>query len=119
MSGRAFFGILWFLITVAVAGAVGFFAYQAGVATHLGAANGAGPYPGPYGYPGWGWGWGVGFGFFHLFGFLFFLLLLFFLFRVIFFAGRFGHRPGGWHEHRQEHFEEMHRRAHGEPPKEG
>lgn len=117
MSGRALFGTLWFLVTVLVAAAVGFFAYQAGVATHLPAATGGGVYPGPYGYP--GWGWGVGFGFFHLFGFLFFLLLLFVLFRVIFFAGRWGRGGRGWHEHRQEHFEEMHRRAHGEAPKEG
>lgn len=115
-------GILWALLTLLIAVAVGVGAYQYGLHDGLSqqiqnlSANTV-PAPG-YGYPYYGhFGWGYGFPFFPLFpllplfGFLFFLLIFFAVFRFAMFGprrwhgGPRGHRPGG-------HLEEWHRQAH-------
>lgn len=115
------FGILWLVLTLLVAAAVGFAAYQAGLATHLpaAAAGATTPYYGDA--PFWAFGF---FGIFHVFGLLFFLFLLFVLLRFAFFGRRWAGGHGGWHggppeamrERMRERFEEMHRQAHGEEP---
>jgi len=124
MNARRGFGLLWALLTLLIAVAVGAAAYQWGLSTSFAgtapaAAAGAAPYYGP-----WAYGFGFGFGLFHLLGILFFVFLLVALIRFAFGGrrwGGYGHwggpgEPGGPRgAYFQERFEEMHRRAHGEP----
>ena len=124
------------LVLVAAVAAIGFFAFQAGVAqgspvTIQAPSGQSAPAPAPYPYYGWGWGmpfhrpFGFGFG---CFGFLI-VLFLFFLalrsMRMLFWGPRWGwgHHRHGWHGHgpwgQWENgvpptFEEWHKRAHGE-----
>ena len=102
-GGRA---ILVALVLVAAAAAVGFMAYNAGVAHGLAesgrwaATSGA---PGPYPYM---WRpWGFGFGFFPFF----FLLLCFFLLRGLLWRGC---GWGRYYDGVPPRFEEWHRRMH-------
>jgi hypothetical protein len=88
------FAAWWALATAAISAVVGFFAYNAGLATHV--ANG-GPhtvYPGYYGF---------GFGFFPLFGLFWIFLIGFLLFRLFArpWRGPWGGYGGGgyWHQH--------------------
>jgi hypothetical protein len=119
----------WIVIIGALlfAVAVGFWAYQAGVAHGIeqsgkivapssgGVAGAGGPYPYPYPYYGWGWHrpWGFGFGFF--------FVPLFFIFWFLVIRGLFWRRAwyGGGCGPRGR-FEEWHRQAHargeGEAP---
>jgi hypothetical protein len=129
MFGRRGLGIIWLLLTVLIAGAVGVAAYQAGVGTAVSHVATAAP-PGTVVVPaygdGYGWGWGPAFGAFHLFGFFFFVLLLLVLVRLAFRPwGRGHYRGGGWAgpggkggypPQVQEVFEDLHRKAHGEQP---
>ena len=133
MYGRRGFGILGILLAVVVLGAVGFFAYQAGMAAGL---AGTGVVDGPRdGYVGYGGGFGFGFPFF---GILLTILLVVLLVRAL--AGPrgwgghgagpgwYGPRPGGWGPGFgpggprdvppafEPMLEEWHRRAHGERP---
>jgi hypothetical protein len=113
--GLAIVGLLVGLLLLA---GVGLAAYQAGLAAHVPATA---PPSGYYGYWGpWAWGWGFGFGALHFVGLLFFVLLLAFLFRFAFRPWGWGGRyRGGPPPFVSERFEDMHRRAHGEPPAEG
>ena len=91
MHRRIGFQLLVGLLVLAVAGAVGLYGYNLGVAHGLaraGAAAGALP-PWGYGRP---WGFGF-FPFFPIFPFVFFILLWVFLGRALFWRGR---RYGGF-----------------------
>ena len=111
-------GILWALLTLLIAVAVGVGAYQYGLHDGLSQqiqnlpAN-AVPAPG-YGYPYYYGHWGPGFGFFPIFpffGFIFFVLILFWFLR----PRRWWHNggPHGPHAHGPGgHLDEWHRRAH-------
>ena len=117
---RAWFAFLWLLATAAIAGAAAWFAYGAGVATHVATASGGAVAPYPY----WGYGgWGFGFPIFGFFWFLFVLFVLLVVFRGIFGFRRgwgpgyrrFGYGPGGgMHPAMEERLREWHRQAHGE-----
>jgi hypothetical protein len=128
MFGRRGLGILWLLLTVLIASAVGVAAYQAGVGTAVSHAAANAP-PGTVVVPaydgGYGWGLGLAFGAFHLIGFFFFVLLLLVFLRLAFRPWGRGHYRGGWAgrggergypRHIQEAFEDLHRKAHGEQP---
>jgi hypothetical protein len=132
MFGRRGLGILWLLLTVLIASAVGVAAYQAGVGTAVSHVAATAP-PGTVVVPaydgGYGWGWGPAFGAFHLIGFFFFVLLLLFLVRFAFrpwgrgyYRGRGWTGPGGpqgqggYPPQIQQAFEDLHRKAHGEQP---
>lgn len=114
----------WFVIIAGVllVAAVGFWAYQAGVA-HGVAQSGkivappSGPYPYPYPYYGWHRPWGFGF---------FFVPILFFIFFGVFARALFWRRAwygGGYGPcGPRGRFEEWHRQAHareGEAPAAG
>ncbi len=74
------------------------------------------------GHMGWGFRPFGGFGFLGCLVPLFFLFLVFWLIRGAFWRGPWGWRGhrGGWHgEGVPPHFEEWHRRAHGEAPRAG
>jgi hypothetical protein len=94
--------------------AVGFWAYQAGMAHGIEqsgkiAAPPPGAYPYPYPYYGWHRPWGFGF----FFGPLFFLAFWLIVVRGLFWRRRYGYGggcgPGGG---RLDRFEEWHRQAH-------
>ena len=84
---RRRFGLLWALLTLAVVGAAGWFAYNAGLAQGLATPGHDGTAVNPGYYPYYAHTWGFGFGFFPL---LLFILLLVFLFRR-----PWGHRHWG------------------------
>lgn len=128
MNGKIGLRIVSGLVLLAVIAAIGFFAFQAGVAQGspitIEAPSGESV---PMPYPHYGYGYGMpfrgphfGFGFgclIPLFG-LFLLALAFKAFRVMMWGPRWGwgHRHGGWGEHGvPPMFEEWHKRAHGEP----
>ncbi len=127
MDGKIWLRILAALVLIAAVAGVAFFAFNAGMATHVQApatTNGQAPYP-YYGYPFWRpWPFfGFGFGcFFPLIA----LLLLFLAFRAFSFVlwgprwGRWGRRHGwrhGWDDESSvpPMFREWHDRAHGQP----
>jgi hypothetical protein len=115
--------VLLTLLLVSGAAAIGYMAYQAGVANGAAqsgvqvVAPAAAPMP-YYGYPVW---YGP-FGFMWCLGPLFFLFLLFFAMRLAF-GGWRRHGPWGWHgrkwgsedmrEHWMKKAEEWHREQHG------
>jgi hypothetical protein len=79
------------------------------------------PFGGYYGlgHRGFGWGWGSGFGFLGCLFPLIGLFLLFALFRLVFrpWGWRYGWHGGPWmKEGAPPHFEEWHKRAHGQTP---
>jgi hypothetical protein len=110
-------GHRWLVLAGALllAAAVGFWAFQAGVAQGLELSGKivapspgvAGPYPYPYPYPYYGWHrpWGFGFFFVPLFFIAFWLLLI----RGVFWRRRW-HVGSGCGPY--DRFEEWHRRAH-------
>jgi hypothetical protein len=131
MNGNTGLRLIAALVLVAVVAAIGYFAFQAGVAQGspitIEAPSGE-TAPMPYPYYGWGWGgpfhhrpFGFGFG---IFGFLF-VLFLFFLalraLRFLFWGPRWGGGPhqhgpwGRWENGVPPMFEEWHKRAHGQP----
>jgi hypothetical protein len=90
-----------FFAALVFAAAVGFMAYNAGVAHGIvqsgkivaPAVTGPGPMPYPYPYPYYGWHpWGFGFFFVP---FLFFFLFIFFV-RALFWGGRWRHHGCGY-----------------------
>ncbi|HKZ70292.1 MAG TPA: hypothetical protein VJ020_09445 [Anaerolineales bacterium] len=92
-----------------------------GDAYGFGPGFGMRPFGGHYGWGhrGFGWGWGSGFGFLGCLFPLFGLFLLFALFRFIFrpWGWRHGWHGGPWmKEGMPPHFEEWHKRAHGQTP---
>jgi hypothetical protein len=128
MDGKIVFRILAALVLLAAIAGVAFFAFNAGVATHVQLpANGSGQAPYPY----------YGYGFWHpfpFFGFgcfgpliaLFLLFLAFRAFGFLFWGGRWGHRGymhRGWRRGWDDEsgvppmFQEWHNRAHGQPEK--
>ncbi|OGT28636.1 MAG: hypothetical protein A2Z17_06645 [Gammaproteobacteria bacterium RBG_16_66_13] len=139
MFGRIGFRIaLGLLLTVALVGgavAIGWSAYNTGVAQGAAQAGSQlappadGPGPvytyGPYrSHP-----FGFGFGFLGCLGPLLFLFLIFGLFRLLFWGGMGHHRHGGWgpkgpftpeefRDHWREQAETWHREQHGERPAE-
>jgi hypothetical protein len=103
-----------------LAAAVGFWAYQAGVAHGIeqsskiivpqAGAPPAGPYPYPYpSYYGWHRPWGFGFFFVPLFFFAFWFLVV----RGLFWRRRAWYGGGGCGYGPRGRFEEWHRQAHG------
>jgi hypothetical protein len=115
--------IRWAVLVGALllASAVGFWAYQAGVAQGIEQsgkivvpAPGAypsqypPPYPPPYPYYGWHRPWGFGF----FFGPLFFLAFWLIVVRGLFWRRRYGYGGGCGPRGRRDHFEEWHRQAH-------
>jgi len=124
MDGKIVFRILAALVLIAAVAGVAFFAFNAGVATHIQVpATGNGQVPYPY-YGFWHPFPFFGFG---CFGPLFALLLLFLAFRAFSFLlwgprwGRWGHGHHGWRRGWSEEgglppmFREWHDRAHGQP----
>jgi len=137
MSFRIVAGIVLLLVLVGGAAALGWRAYNMGLAQ--GAAQSGvqvGPQPvapvpapyygryAPYPYH------PFGFGFLGCLAPLFFLFLVFFLFRMIFWGGMGRHRHWGWGakgpfwpddmpNHWRQRAEDWHRQQHGEAPKEG
>src|SRR5262245_44966842 len=134
MTRRIVLAVLLVLVLIAGAAAVGYYAYQAGVAQGLVQSGKvvAPDAPSGYVYPYWGGPFfyhhpfGFGFGFLGcLIPFLFFILI-FSLIRLIVFGprrwGGWGYRhwgPGGWEKGVPPMFEEWHQRAHGNPPGSG
>ncbi len=127
MDGRVAFRIVAALLLIAVIVGVGFFAFNAGVASHIqvpAAPNGQAPYPYYYGFPFWRPYPFFGFG---CFGPLLALLLVFLAFRAFSFLfwgprwGRWGHMHRGWRHGWDDEggvppmFREWHDRAHGQP----
>jgi hypothetical protein len=113
-----------FLVAVVIAAAVGFFAYNAGVAHGVATAAGsqiAAPAPGtgPFvPYYGYGWYRPWGFGFF--FAPFFFFLAFVFVMRALFWGGpwrRYGCYPRGYYG-APPTFDDWHRRAHERMTKE-
>jgi len=93
--------------------AVGFWAYQAGLAQGVEqsgkiAAPPPGAYPYPYPYYGWHRPWGFGF----FFGPLFFLAFWLIVVRGLFWRRRFGYGGGCGPGGRFDRLEEWHRQAH-------
>jgi hypothetical protein len=124
MDGKIWFRVLAALVLIAAVAGVAFFAFNAGVATHVelpAGGNGQAPYP-YYGYGFWHAFPFFGFG---CFGPLIALFLLFLAFRAISFLfwgprwGYGGHMHRGYCRHGWGEngvppmFQEMHDRAHG------
>ncbi len=124
------------LVLIAVIAAIGYFAFQAGVAKGspitIEAPSGQ-TAPMPYPYYGWGMPFHRPFGFgFGFFGFLFVIFLFFIalrVLRVLFWGPRWGHPMGhhhgghgpwgrSWENGAPPIFEEWHKRAHGEQSEE-
>ncbi len=126
MDGKIVFRILAALVLIAAIAGVAFFAFNAGVATHVQLpANGSGQAPYPY----------YGYGLWHPFPFFGFgcfapligLFLLFIALRAFSFLfwgprwGHWGHMHRGWRRGWDEEggvppmFQEWHKRAHGQP----
>jgi hypothetical protein len=101
MNRRYGFGLIWGVVTLAIAGIVAAIAYHAGqtatVITTNAPAGGTVVYPGYY---------HDGFGFFWIFPLI--LLFLFFAFRRPWGNGHWGHGGGHWHTDPHDH--------HGTPP---
>jgi hypothetical protein len=132
MNGNTGLRIVSALVLIVAIVAIGFFAYQAGVAhgSPITIQSPSGEsMPAPYPYYGmpfyhpWGFGFGFGFLGFLIPLFLFFLALR--AFRFLFWGSRWGHHHGGqgpWGRHWENGvppmFEEWHKRAHGETPEE-
>jgi len=134
MFGRGPFGwvvgIVLVLAIVAGAAALGYWAYNAGVANGLaqGGSSGAPVEPGavaPYFYAPYGFRhYGFGFGPLGCLIPLLFFFLIFGAMRMLFWPRRWGWGPGGWGGHRHEEWpgwmreraEEWHRQMHGEAP---
>jgi hypothetical protein len=130
MNGNTGLRIVAALVLLAAVAAIGYFAFQAGVAqgspiTIEAPSGETAPLPYPYPYYGWGMPFHRPFGFgFGFFGFLF-LLFLFFValraLRFLFWGPRWGwghpmghHGPWGrWENGAPPIFEEWHKRAHG------
>ena len=125
MDGKIWFRIIAGLVLIAAVAGIAFFAFNAGVATHVQLpATTNGQVPAPY----YGYGFWHPFPFFGLgcFGPLFALLLLFIALRAIsfiFWGPRWGHmHRAHWHRHGWDEeggvppmFQEWHDRAHGKP----
>jgi hypothetical protein len=123
-------GIVLVLAIVAGAAALGYWAYNAGVANGLaqGGSSGAPVEPGavaPYFYAPYGFRhYGFGFGPLGCLIPLLFFFLIFGAMRMLFWPRRWGWGPGGWGGHRHEEWpgwmreraEEWHRQMHGEAP---
>ena len=130
MNGKIALRVVSGLVLLVVIAAIGFFAFQAGVAKGspitIEAPSGD-SVPAPYPYYGYGYGprfhhpFGFGFGcLFPIFA-VFLLFLAFKSFRVMMWGPRWGwgHRHGGWGERGvPPMFEEWHKRAHGESTEE-
>jgi hypothetical protein len=137
MFGRGSFGlvvgIVVVLAIVAGAAAVGYLAYNAGVANGLaqGGSSGAPAEPGavtPYFYAPYGFRhYGFGFGPFGCLVPLLFFFIIFGAMRMMFWPRRWGWGPGGWGRHghhgheewpgwMKERAEAWHRQMHGEEP---
>ncbi|HET9915215.1 MAG TPA: hypothetical protein VFQ13_25215 [Anaerolineales bacterium] len=131
MNGNAGVRLVAALVLIAAVAAIGYFAFQAGVAQGspitIEAPSGE-TAPMPYPYYGWGMPFHRPFGFgFGFFGFLF-LLFLFFValraLRFLFWGPRWGHPMGHhgghgpwgrpWENGVPPMFEEWHKRVHGE-----
>ncbi|MEW6083076.1 MAG: hypothetical protein AB1607_00625 [Chloroflexota bacterium] len=130
MNGKIALRVVSGLVLLAVIAAIGFFAFQAGVAKGspitIEAPSGE-SVPAPYPYYGYGYGmryhhpFGFGFGCFGPLLALFLLFVALKSFRVMMWGPRWGwgHRHGHWGEHGvPPMFEEWHKRAHGEPSEE-
>jgi hypothetical protein len=126
MNGNSGLRIVAVLVLIAAVAAIGFFAFQAGVAqgspvTIQSPSGGTAPLP--YPYYGWGmpyarpFGFGYGLG---CFGPLLGFFLLFLAFRFLFWGPRWGWRHHGpWRKDWSEAgvppmFDQWHKRAHGE-----
>jgi hypothetical protein len=121
------------LVLVAALAAIGYFAFQAGVAqgspVTIQAPSGQ-TAPAPYPYPYYGWGmpfhrpFGFGFGFLGCLIPLFLFFLVFGAFRFLLWGPRWGwrhyrHGPWGrWENGVPPMFDDWHKRAHGEQPEE-
>lgn len=135
MNGNTGLRIVAALVLIAAIAAIGFFAFQAGIAqgspiTVEAPSGESAPLPQPY--YGYGYGmpfhrpWGFGFGCFGPILALFLLFLAFQAFRVMLWGPRWrwGHRGGygPWGRHWENGvppmFDEWHKRAHGEQPEE-
>ena len=131
MNGKIVLRVVAGLVLLGVIAAIGFFAFQAGVAQGspitIEAPSGE-TVPMPYPHYGYGYGmpfrgphFGFGFGcLIPLFGLLLLVLALK-SFRVMMWGPRWGwgHRHGGWGKHGvPPMFEEWHKRAHGESTEE-
>ena len=128
MNGNTGLRVLAALLLVVAVAAIGFFAFQAGMAqgspiTIESPSAETAPLPYPY------YGYGMpyhrpwGFGFFGCFGPLLAFFLLFFAFRLLFWGPRWGWHHGPWRHGWREGgvppmFDEWHKRAHGEQPEE-
>ena len=122
MSKRVLFGVALALAAIAIAGAIGTMAYQAGVAHGVAMAGKLPPeagWPYAYGYVRPFWHHGP-FGFFGIvFPLLFLLLLLGLLRRALWgpwWGAGCGYPGGRWSGSAPPMFEEWHRRAHEPPP---
>ena len=123
MNMRRGFGLVWALVTVAIAGVAAWFAYHAGLATTVAQSGRDGVYYG--GYP----GYGFGFGFFWLF---LFIILIALVVRRRRWHGYWGGRGWGGYGHGygppsdkpdvppmiEERLKSWHDRAHGANPAE-
>ncbi|MGE5252104.1 MAG: hypothetical protein ACM3QS_18010 [Bacteroidota bacterium] len=128
MDGKIALRLVAALVLIAAVAAVGFFAYNAGVAhgspitiQSPSGQTGQAPYP-YYGYP-FHRPWGFGFGFLGCLVPLFLFFIIFGAFRFLLWGPRWGHMRhgywgrGGWSESGvPPMFEEWHKRAHGEEP---
>jgi len=132
MDGKIVLRIVSVLVLIAAIAGIGFFAYQAGIAqgspvTIEAPAGETAPMP----YPHYGYGMpfhrhlGFGFGCFGLLIPLFLFFLAIKAFRFLFWGQRWGHHMHGhgpwgrnWEGGAPGMFEEWHKRAHGEEPKE-
>ena len=128
MDGKIVFRIVAGLVLIAAVAGIAFFAFNAGVASHLqlpANGNGQAPYP-YYGYGFWHPFFGFG-----CFGPLIALFLLFLALRAFSFVfwgprwGHMGHMHHGWRRGWDEEggvppmFKEWHDRAHGQPANTG
>ena len=135
MNGNTGLRIVAALVLIAAIAAIGFFAFQAGIAqgspiTIEAPSGESAPLPQPY--YGYGYGmpfhrpWGFGFGCFGPLLALFLLFLAFKAFRVMLWGPRWGwgqrggYGPWGrrWENGVPPMFDEWHKRAHGEQPEE-
>lgn len=130
MNGKIALRVVSGLVLLAVIAAIGFFAFQAGVAKGspitIEAPSGK-SVPAPYPYYGYGYGmryhhpFGFGFGCLIPIFAVFLLIIALKSFRVMMWGPRWGwgHRHGHWGERGvPPMFEEWHKRAHGEPSEE-
>jgi hypothetical protein len=131
MDGKIALRVVSGLVLLAVIAAIGFFAFQAGVAQGspitIEAPSGE-SVPAPYPHYGYGYGmpfhhpFGFGFGCFGPLLALFLLFVALKSFRFLFWGPRWGHHMGHWGRHWEggvpPMFEEWHKRMHGESSEE-